>query len=85
MASGKKAAKTKRATASKSRHLSGFLKKEEREVSKKFHGFLDAWKTHLHDEMQTHKKFLKGSRSLEQRVEDTVKMHKKFLKKIGSI
>ncbi|MFA6048493.1 MAG: hypothetical protein WC792_00920 [Candidatus Micrarchaeia archaeon] len=85
MASRKKAPKSKRVYAGERRRLSEFLKREEREVTKKFHGFLDAWKAHIHEEIAIHKKFVGGRRSLKQHVEDTVKIHKKFLKKLGSV
>ncbi len=77
---GKQVAK-KRRTAS----IATFLKREEREVTQKFHGFLDAWKSHIHEEIAIHKKFAGGKRNLKQHVADTVKIHEKFLKNLGKI
>ena len=77
---GKPVAK-KRRTAS----IAKFLKREEREITEKFHGFLDAWKTHIREEIAIHKKFAGGKRNLKQHVSDTMKIHKKFLKNLGKI
>lgn len=64
--------------------LATVLRREERDVYRKFHDFLDAWKTHVEEELAMHKK-LSSKSDLKKHVADTLKIHEKFLKKIDQL
>lgn len=55
------------------------LLKEEKELSRKLHSFLDLWKGHVKEEIEIHKKLLTGKRNLKQHVQDTLRIHEKFI------
>ena len=69
----------------KTTSFASFLRKEEREVARKMHGFLHAWKQHIKDEIEVHKRLASGKSNLKKHVKETLKVHEKFLKKINSL
>ncbi len=75
-------ASEKRLYAKKKNSLAAFLRKEEAELSKKFHGFLDAWNAHIKEEIALHKRFAGGRHDFKRHLSQSVEIHKQFLKKL---
>lgn len=61
------------------------LEREEKEMVEKFDKFVDAWKTHVHEEINIHKKLLEGKQNFKKHLADTVGIHKKFIKKLSKL
>ena len=60
-------------------------KKLERELERKFHSFMDEWRSHIREEIAIHDALLKGKRSFSEHLGDTRRIHEKFLKRIKAL
>ncbi len=61
------------------------LAKSEKQLERKLHLFLDAWKEHVRDEIRIHAKLLRGRQSLSGHVRETIRIHRKFLLKMEKL
>ena len=80
--------KTKRNAKRSKTAIAGIVKKEkrlERGLEKKFHAFMNEWRTHIKEEIAVHDALLGGKRSFDEHLADTRRIHEKFLKKLKKL
>jgi len=75
----------KKKAKSSNRKIIRTLNAEEKQMVAKFNKFVDAWKTHVHEEVAIHKKLLQGKESFDKHLKETVGIHKKFIDKISKL
>jgi CYTH domain-containing protein len=60
-------------------------KKLERELERRFHAFMNEWRSHIKEEIAIHDALLRGKRSFGEHLGDTRRIHEKFLKRLKKL
>lgn len=58
--------------------------KSDKELEKRLHSFLKAWKEHIHDEISIHRDLMKDG-NLHKHLKKTKDIHSRFIKKLTKI